>query len=122
PLLRRYFIGVGIVFLYASAAAYVGLGLVLGLRHAAFLALLTGLLELIPLVGPAASALLGGLVAIHQATSAASIIGYAIYAAALRISIDQFFGPIVLGRAAYVRPVLVIFCFLSGGILFGIVG
>ncbi len=28
----------------------------------------------------------------------------------------------MLGRAAYVPPVLVIFCFLAGGLLFGIVG
>jgi predicted PurR-regulated permease PerM len=47
---------------------------------------------------------------------------YVIYAAALRISIDQFIGPIVLGKAAYIHPVLVIFCFLSGALLFGLVG
>ena len=47
---------------------------------------------------------------------------YVIYAAALRISIDQFFGPIVLGKAARIRPVVVIFCFLTGGLLFGVVG
>jgi predicted PurR-regulated permease PerM len=28
----------------------------------------------------------------------------------------------VLGTAARVHPVLIIFCFLSGGILFGVVG
>jgi predicted PurR-regulated permease PerM len=31
-------------------------------------------------------------------------------------------GPVVLGQAARVHPALVIFCFLSGGILFGITG
>jgi len=122
PALRRYFIGVGLVVLYASTAAYIGLGLVLKIQHAVFLALITGLLELIPFVGPAASAVLAGLVAVQQASSAWSIIAYIIYATALRISIDQFFGPLVLGRAAYVPPVLVIFCFLAGGLLFGIVG
>ena len=122
PILRRYFIGVGLVVLYASTAAYIGLGLVLKIQHAVFLALITGLLELIPLIGPAASAVLAGLVAVQQASSAWNIIAYIIYATALRISIDQFFGPLVLGRAAYVPPVLVIFCFLAGGLLFGIVG
>ena len=122
PLLRRYFIGVGLVVLYASVAAYIGLGLVLKIQHAAFLALVTGLLELIPFVGPGASAVIAGLVAVQQASSAWNIIAYIIYATALRISIDQFFGPLVLGRAAYVPPVLVIFCFLAGGLLFGIVG
>ncbi len=122
PVLRRYFIGVGLVVLYASTVAYIGLGLVLDIHHAVFLALITGLLELIPFVGPAASAVIAGLVAVQQASSAWSIIAYCIYATVLRISIDQFFGPLVLGRAAYVPPVLVIFCFLAGGLLFGIVG
>lgn len=122
PVLRRYFIGVGLVVLYASTVAYVGLGLVLNIHHAVFLALITGLLELIPFVGPAASAVIAGLVAVQQASSGWSIIAYCIYATVLRISIDQFFGPLVLGRAAYVPPVLVIFCFLAGGLLFGIVG
>jgi predicted PurR-regulated permease PerM len=122
PVLRRYFLGVGLVVLYASTVAYIGLGLVLNIHHAAFLALLTGLLELIPFIGPAASAVLAGLVAVQQASSGWSIIAYCVYATVLRISIDQFFGPLVLGRAAYVPPVLVIFCFLTGGLLFGIVG
>jgi predicted PurR-regulated permease PerM len=122
PILRRYFIGVGIVVVYASTAAYIGLGLVLKIQHALFLSLITGLLELIPFIGPAASAVIAGLVAVQQASSGWSIIAYCIYATALRISIDQFCGPLVLGRAAYVPPVLVIFCFLAGGLLFGVVG
>lgn len=122
PVLRRYFLGVGLVVIYASVVAYIGLGLVLDIHHAVFLALLTGLLELIPFVGPAASAVIAGLVAVQQAASGWNIIAYCIYATVLRISIDQFFGPLVLGRAAYVPPVLVIFCFLAGGLLFGVVG
>jgi predicted PurR-regulated permease PerM len=122
PLLRRYFIGVALVVVYASGAAYVGLGLVLGLHHAVFLAALTGLLELIPVVGPAAAAIIAGLVAVQHSSSAWNILAYIAYAVALRVSIDQFFGPIVLGRAARVRPIVVIFCFLAGGVLFGIVG
>jgi predicted PurR-regulated permease PerM len=122
PLLRRYFIGVALVVVYASIAAYIGLGLALGLHHAVFLAMLTGLLEVIPIVGPATAAVIAGLVAVSHAASAWDILAYIAYAVALRVSIDQFFGPIVLGRAARVRPVVVIFCFLSGGVLFGIVG
>jgi predicted PurR-regulated permease PerM len=122
PILRRYFLGVLLVVIYASTAAYVGLGLILGIHHALFLALITGLLEVIPVIGPVASGTIAGLVAIQQAKSSWNIIEYIIYAIALRISIDEFFGPIVLGKAAYMRPVLVIFCFLAGGMLFGIVG
>lgn len=122
PALRRYFIGVALIVAYASTAAYLGLGMFLGLHHAVVLALVTGFLEVIPLVGPAAAAVIAGLVAVQEAKSTAGIIGYVIYAIALRISIDQFFGPIVLGRAGRIPPVLVIFCFLAGGLLFGVVG
>ena len=40
----------------------------------------------------------------------------------LRLSIDQMVGPVVLGRAAHVHPVLIIFCFLAGGVVLGIPG
>ncbi len=122
PVLRRYFIGLAAVVAYASAAAYVGLGLVLQLPGAVVLSILTGLLELVPMVGPAASAVLAGIVAIQSASGFGAIAGYAAYAAALRISIDQFVGPLVLGRSAYLHPVLIIFCFLAGGYLFSVVG
>ncbi len=122
PLLWRYILGVLVVVAYAIVAAYIGLGLVLGLRHALFLALLTGFLEMIPVVGPGASAIIAGLVAIGNATGIGPIIGYAIYAIALRLSIDQLLGPLVLGAAATLSPVTIIFCFLVGGALFGVAG
>jgi len=122
PILFRYFVGIATVIVYAGAAAYIGLGLFLGLRHAAFLAALTGLLEVLPVAGPALSAVTAGLVAVQEAKSAWSIVTYVIYASALRLSIDQLVGPAVLGNAARVHPTLVIFCFLTGGALFGIVG
>jgi len=122
PLLRRYFIGVALVVAYASAAAYLGLGIVLGLHHALILALLTGVLEIIPVIGPLAAAVMAGLMAVQQAASAADIWAYVGYATVLRLSIDQLVGPLVLGKAARVHPVVVILCFLAGGALFGIVG
>ncbi|HEV3182229.1 MAG TPA: AI-2E family transporter [Steroidobacteraceae bacterium] len=122
PLLRRYFIGVAGVVAYATAVAYLGLGLVLGLHHALVLALLTGVLEVIPVIGPVAAAVMAGLVAVQQAATTWDVWAYAGYATALRLSIDQLVGPIVLGNAARVHPVVVIFGFLAGGALFGIVG
>lgn len=122
PVLKRYFIGVLAVVGYAAVAAYIGLGLVLGIPHAVVLALVTGFLEMIPVIGPGASALIAGLVAVHYATGIGPIIAYAIYATALRISIDQLFGPLALGTASRLHPVLVIFCFLAGGLLFGLIG
>jgi predicted PurR-regulated permease PerM len=122
PILFRYFAGIAAVVVYAGCAAYIGLGLFLHLQHAVFLAALTGLLEVLPVAGPALSAVTAGLVALHEAKSVWSIIAYVIYASALRLSIDQLVGPLLLGNAARVHPTLVIFCFLAGGALFGIVG
>lgn len=122
PILLRYFVGIAVVIVYASLAAYLGLGFFLALRHAGFLAALTGVLEVVPVLGPALAAVIAGLVALQEAKSIWSVIDYVIYASALRLSIDQFVGPIVLGRAARINPPLIIFCFLAGGLLFGIAG
>jgi predicted PurR-regulated permease PerM len=122
PVLARYFIGVFIVAAYAIAAAYVGLGLVLGLSHAVVLAVLTGCLEMIPVVGPLLAATIAGLVAVHAASSLWNVAAFVLYAILLRLSIDQLLGPVVLGRAARAHPVLIIFCFLTGGLLFGVAG
>ncbi len=122
PILRRYFIGVLGVVVFAAVFAYIGLGLALGLPHALFLAAVTGILEAIPIIGPVTAAALAGIVALHHDFGIDAIISYAAYLAALRLSIDQFFGPVVLGAAGRIHPVLVIFCFLAGGSLFGVVG
>ena len=49
----------------------------------------------------------------------ALLIGFAI---ALRLSIDNLVGPLVLGEAARIHPVVVIISFVCGAILFGVVG
>jgi len=122
PVLMHYFIGVIGVVIYATVAAYIGLGVILGIQHAVLLALLTGLLETVPMIGPTAAAVLAGLVSLRTATGIVNIVEYAAYATALRLSIDQIVGPLVLGRAAHVHPVLIIFCFLAGGVVLGIPG
>ncbi|MGD0024627.1 MAG: AI-2E family transporter [Xanthobacteraceae bacterium] len=122
PTLTRYFLGMIVVVIYATIAAYIGLGVILGIDHAVLLALLTGVLETVPVFGPTSAAIIAGLVSLRRATGLVSILDYALYATALRLSIDQIVGPIVLGRAAQVHPVLIIFCFLAGAVLLGIPG
>ena len=122
PILLRYFAGIAGVVVFAGCAAYLGLGVFLKLKHAILLSVLTGFLEILPVVGPGLSAVLAGLVAVQQAKSIWAILAYVIYAIALRLSIDQVIGPLVLGNAGRVHPTLVIFCFLAGGVLFGIAG
>lgn len=122
PVLMRYFLGMIVVVIYATSASYVGLSFFLGIHHAVLLALLTGMLETVPVIGPTAAAVIAGLASLQTATGFMSIVDYALYATALRLSIDQLLGPIVLGAAAHVHPVLIIFCFLAGGVVFGVPG
>ena len=122
PVLTRYFIAMAVVVAYATLVAYAGLGLILHLANAPLLAVVTGILETVPVAGPIASAVIAGLAALRSATGVGSILAYAVYALVLRLSIDQIVSPLVLGHAGRVHPVLIIFCFLAGGLLFGIVG
>ena len=123
PVLKHYFLGVAVTVGYATIAAYVGLALILGLHHALLLALLTGIAETLPFIGSTAAAIIAGTsVALHTATGIMSIVAFAVYATVLRLSIDQLVALLVLGRAANVHPVLIIFCFLAGAVTFGIVG
>jgi predicted PurR-regulated permease PerM len=121
PLLRRYLIGLLVIVTYTAIVGWIGFGPVFNLPHAPLLGLIVGILELIPVAGPFTSAVLVGLTAIQQASpwAAFAIGGFAVV---LRISIDQFVGPIVLGRATDVHPVVVMFAFLSGAVIFGIIG
>jgi predicted PurR-regulated permease PerM len=122
PVLKRYFVGLFVIVIYAVIAAYIGLGAILGIDHAFMLALLTGILETIPIIGSTTAAIIAGLVSLHTATGLSSILAFALYAVLLRLSIDQIVAPLVLGSAANVHPVLIIFCFLTGAVLLGIPG
>jgi predicted PurR-regulated permease PerM len=122
PALKHYFIGVAATVVYATVASYIGLAIFLDLNHAVLLALLTGVAETLPFIGSTAVAIIAGLVALHTATGIMSIVAFTIYATALRLSIDQVVAPLVLGRAANVHPVLIIFCFLAGAVTYGIAG
>ena len=121
PALRRYLLGIFLVVVYTSFIAWIGFGPVFALPGAVLLAVTVGTLEIMPVVGPISAALLVGIVAAQQATltAAALLMGFVL---ALRLSIDNIIGPIVLGHAARLHPVVVIAGFVGGAMLFGVVG
>lgn len=121
PLLRRYIIGLAVVVFYTSVISWLGIALLLHIPHAEMLAVATGILELVPVVGPIASAAIVGAAAIERGGVLMLVLFVAFYIA-LRLSIDQVVGPLVLGRAARLHPVVIIFAFLAGGVLFGPLG
>jgi predicted PurR-regulated permease PerM len=121
PVLRRYLVGILLVVTYTIAIAWLGFGPAFALSHALLLAITVGVLEIIPAVGPLASASLVALTAFEQKsfTATLALIGFVIL---LRLSIDNLVGPIVLGQAARLHPVVIIFAFVCGAMLFGVIG
>lgn len=121
PILRRYLVGLAIVVFYTAAVGWIGFGPIFHLPHAVLLAIMVGVLELIPVIGPVASATIVGIIAVQQQGILAAILLFG-FAIGLRLSIDNAVGPLVLGEAARVHPVVIIISFVCGSILFGVVG
>jgi len=122
PMLRQYIRGVLLVVLYTAAVAYLGLGIVFHLPFAPILSVGVGALEIIPVVGPAASMMLIGLSALLHGGGASAFFWALVFAVGLRVSIDEIVGPLLLGRAVTLHPVVIIFAFIVGASLFGIIG
>jgi predicted PurR-regulated permease PerM len=121
PVLGRYIRGVFIVVAITTLISWIGIGVVLRLPHASILAVATGLLEMVPVLGPVSSVALVGVVAIEEGT-VATVVGVAIFFIALRLAIDQLIGPLILGRSVMLHPTVIIFSFLAGAVLFGALG
>ena len=121
PALRRYLLGLFLVVVYTSFIAWIGFGPVFALPGAVLLAVAVGILELVPVIGPLSSAILIGAVAMQQDSLQAATLLVA-FVIGLRLSIDNIVGPIVLGQASRLHPVVVIAGFVCGAMLFGIVG
>ncbi len=122
PLMQRYLTGLLIVVACTAFLTWLGVGPMFHLPHPIVLAIATGVLELIPIVGPTASAGLLGYTAVLQGGDAWTFAGFALFCLCLRLLIDQVIGPLVLGRAVRIPPVAIIFAFLAGGVLLGVVG
>jgi predicted PurR-regulated permease PerM len=121
PMLRRYITGLLIIVALATLMSWLAIAYLLHLPFAFLLGLLTGLLELIPVLGPMLSATIVGLLALTEHGFWA-VIAFAIYVTLFRLAIDRLFGPIILGRAVSVHPTVVMFAFLAGGLFLGIPG
>lgn len=121
PVLRRYLVGIAIVVATTGIVAYLGFGLVFSLPHAVLLSAVVGALEIIPAIGPFTSLVLVGLTALQQG-NIGSAVGLMAYAVFLRLAIDNVLGPFVLGQSAKLHPVAVIFAFVIGASLFGVLG
>ncbi len=120
-VLRRFYVGVLIIVAFTAVAAWIGYGVCLHVPDAGLLALVLGVLETVPAIGPMFSAVIVGVAALqlHSPAVMAVMVGYAI---GLRLVIDDIVAPSVLGRFVTVHPVVVMLAYALGAVLFGVTG
>ncbi len=101
---------------------------ILGVQYAAILAIASGFLEIIPLIGPWTAAGSAMTVAFFQLTTPfgwdhwllSAVVGLMYFV--LRMVEDNFIIPQVVGHAVKLHPVLVLFAILAGGAIGGAFG
>jgi predicted PurR-regulated permease PerM len=120
-VLGRYVRGQLLLIALMSVVTYAVLRLGFGLPYAVALAIATGFLEVIPLLGP--------LIAGGMATSVAlahggpgMAVGVAVAYTVLRQIEDQLVMPLVVGRTVHLHPVATLFAVLAGGAIAGVLG
>lgn len=121
PMIFHYVVGILVIMVYATTLTFLVARFGLKAEQAVLLAILVGALELIPFIGPILSIILIMLLAVDHMTFG-RIVGVSLFATGLRLSIDQIVAPLVLGRSVNLPPPVVIFAFMAGGAIWGILG
>jgi predicted PurR-regulated permease PerM len=120
-VLGRYLRGQLILIALMSTVTFVVLEWVFHLPYALWLGFLTGILEIIPLIGPIVAGAVASIVAFEQGgpqLATAVAVTYFV----LRQAEDQLVMPLVVGRAVHVHPLVTIFAVLTGEKIAGVLG
>ena len=124
-VLGRWLRGQLLLIVLVAVVIYVILGPVLHVPFALALAILSGVLEIIPLVGPIIAAALAATVTYSAHGTDTTIVVLVVYFVVRQVE-DQVVMPLVIGRAVHLHPVVTIFAVLVGlgtwGILGGLLG
>jgi len=104
-----------------AAVVYVALGPILHLPYALGIAIVTGVLEIIPLIGPLIATAIAGVDAFARGGTELALTVVVIYFVLRQVE-DQVVMPVVIGRAVHLHPVVTIFAVLVGLSVYGIIG
>lgn len=120
-VLGRFLRGQLVLIVLMSTVTFGILEWVFHLPYALWVAILTGLLEIIPLIGPISAGAIACTVGFSQGgppEAAELAIAYFV----LRELEDQLVMPLVVGRAVHVHPLVTIFAVLTGEKVAGVLG
>ncbi len=120
-VLGRWIRGQLLLIALVATVLYLILGPVLHVPYALILAILSGFLEIVPLVGPLIAATLAGTVAFSTRGTDVAIGVLVVYLMVRQVE-DQVIMPLVIGRAVHLHPVVTIFAVLVGLSAWGVLG
>ena len=125
-LLGRYVRGQLVLVMIMWTATTIGLTL-FGVPFSLLLGIMTGVLEVIPIIGPITAGAIACLVALGNPnpfgwSQLLYVAAIAVMYTVLRHAEDYFVIPLVIGRIVRLHPAIVIFALLSGGAVFGLLG
>jgi predicted PurR-regulated permease PerM len=120
-VLGRWLRGQLLLIALIAVVFYVILGPILHVPYALALGIISGVLEIIPLVGPIVAAALAGTVTFARHGTDTTIVVLVIYLVVRQIE-DQVIMPLVIGRAVHLHPVITIFAVLVGLSTWGVLG
>ncbi len=120
-ILGQYLRGQLILIAFVAGITWIALQFFFHVPFALAIAVATGFLEIIPLVGPVVAAGIAAVAALSKGGIDIAI-GVIVFYTILRQVEDQLIAPNILGRAVHVHPLAAIFAVLAGGVLAGPLG
>jgi predicted PurR-regulated permease PerM len=120
-VLARYIRGQLLLIVLMSTVTFLALEWIFHLPYALWIGVLTGVLEVIPLVGP----ITAGVVACSVGFASGGLpeaAALAVMYFVLRQTEDQLVMPLVVGRAVHVHPLVTIFAVLTAEKVAGVLG
>jgi predicted PurR-regulated permease PerM len=120
-VLGKWLRGQAFLIVLVSAVVYVALGPILHLPYALGIAILTGILEIIPLIGPLIATAIAATDAFARGGGQLAAVVVVIYFVLRQVE-DQIVMPVVIGRAVHLHPVITIFAVLVGLSVYGVLG
>ena len=120
-VLGKWLRGQAFLIVLVSAVVYVALGPILHLPYALGIAILTGILEIIPLIGPLIATAIAATDAFARGGGQLAAVVVVIYFVLRQVE-DQIVMPVVIGRAVHLHPIVTIFAVLVGLSVYGVLG
>jgi predicted PurR-regulated permease PerM len=120
-VLGKWLRGQLLLIVIVAAVVYVALGPILHVPYALAIAMLTGVLEIIPLVGPLIATAVAAIDAFARGGASLAAVVIVIYFVLRQVE-DQVVMPVVIGRAVHLHPVVTIFAVLVGLSIYGVLG